>query len=508
MAELVQTKKIAKNTLMLYFRQILVMLVSLYTVRVVLNVLGAEDYGIYNVVAGVVTMFNFLSSSMATASQRYFSYDLGKNDAEHLKVTFSVTFQIYIILCVIIFILAETLGIWFVNNKLVIPTERLFAANCIYQTATFSFILSIITAPYMACVISHEKMGVFAYVSIIECILKLCVVFALRFILIDKLILYGILLSLVALINTSIYRIYCHKKFDECRFKIYKDKDLFKELVSYSSWNLFGSSVGVVKNQIINILLNLYFGPIVNAARGISHQVSNAVNSFGQNFTVAMRPQIIKSYAAENTEECLNLVYRGCKLTFLMMLIFILPLELKMDFVLNLWLKNPPDNAILFTRIILLDCLTDSLNYQIMTLAQATGKIKLYQSVVGGILLCNLPVSYFALRLGAPAYSVLLVSLGLTVIAMIVRLLIIKRLTDFSILNFLIKTVVPCFIVLLASTGISFFFSRLLKEGVVGFVLTVFISVLAVGIFGYFIGLSKQEKVLARNLLGKVIRKK
>lgn len=243
------TKRIAKNTLMLYFRQILIMAVSLYTVRVVLNVLGAEDYGIYNVVAGVVTMFGFLSGAMATASQRYFSYDLGKGDDEHLKTTFSVTFQIYVLLAFVIVLLAETLGVWFVNHKLVIPAERIIAANWIFQAAVVSFLFTLVTTPYMASIIAHENMNVYAYVSIIEAALKLGIVFLLKHLPYDKLIVYGMLLALVSLINTSIYRFYCRAHYAECKFCFVRDKALFKEIVSYSGWNLFGNFATVCKVQ-------------------------------------------------------------------------------------------------------------------------------------------------------------------------------------------------------------------------------------------------------------------
>ena len=471
-------KRIAKNTILLYFRQILIMAVSLYTVRVVLNVLGAEDYGIYNVVAGVVTMFGFL----------------GKKDFEHLKVTFSVTMQIYLLLSVIILLLAETIGLWFVNNKLVIPSERLTAANFIYQTAIISFLLTLLATPYMACIIAHENMNVYAYVSIVEASLKLIIVLILKRILNDKLIIYGILLAIVALINTSLYRIYCLVKYKECKLKIILDKELFKELFGYSGWNLFGASIGVVKNQIMNILLNIFFGPITNAARGIAAQVSNAVVSFGQNFSTAMRPQLIKSYANNDYENSLKFVYLGCKLTFFLMYILILPLAIEMDTVLTIWLKNPPAEAVLFTRLVLMDCLIDCISYQIMTLAQATGKIKLYQGVVGGTLLLNLPIAYIALKFGAPSYSVLLISIIITIVAAIVRLFIVRRLTVFSISTFLKKTIIPCLLVFIFSSILPLFLFYTMKSSYLRLFVIILSSVVSVLIFIFLVGLEKQEK--------------
>lgn len=504
MSQTSNTKRIVKNTLMLYFRQILIMLVSLYTVRVVLNVLGAEDYGIYNVVAGVVTMFSFLSGAMATASQRYFSFDLGKNDIEHLKITFSVTFQIYVLLILLVVILAETLGVWFVNHKLVIPPERMSAANWIFQAAMVSFLLTLITTPYMACIIAHENMNVYAYVSIVEAGLKLGIVFLLTFLPYDKLVLYGILLALVALINTSIYRFFCHKHYEECKFRFVKDKALFKEIISYSGWNLFGSIVGVVKGQITNILLNLYYGPVVNAARAVASQVNTAVLSFSQNFSTALRPQIIKNYVAEKQEETMLLVYRGCKFTFFLMYIFAMPLLMEMDIVLNLWLKNPPELAVIFTRLALIDAVIDSISFPLMTLAQATGRIKLYQGVVGGILLCNLPVSYLFLKFGAPPYAVMVIAICITFLTFVIRLFIVKRLTNMSILAFLQKSVFPCFLVALLSCVLPVVFILNFKASLLRFFITILISVTCTLVSVFFIGMNNNER---RNLMQSIKNK-
>lgn len=498
------SKRIAKNTLMLYFRQILIMLVSLYTVRVVLNVLGAEDYGVYNVVAGVVTMFSFLSGAMATASQRYFSYDLGKNDIEHLKTSFSVTFQIYILLALIVILIAETLGLWFVNNKLVIPSERMFAANWNYQAAIVSFLFTLITTPYMASIIAHENMNVYAYVSIIEAALKLGIVFLLKILPYDKLSLYGILLAIIALINTSIYRFYCHKYYEECKFRFVKEPKLFKEMISYSGWNLFGSIAGVVKNQITNILLNLYFGAVVNAARGIAFQVNSAVASFGQNFTVALRPPIIKGYASEEKEKAYILVCRGSKFTFFLLYLFALPLFLEMNTVLRLWLKKPPEQSVLFTRLIIIETVIISVSYSIMTLVQATGKIRLYQGVVGGILLLNLPFSYIALRMGADAYVVMVIAILVEIMAFFARMIIVRYLTSFSIKQFFLKAIFPCIFVAILSAILPCFVFVFMEESIFRLCITIIVSVISIGSCVLFIGMNKSER---QSVIGKIIEK-
>ncbi len=489
------TRRIAQNTLMLYFRQILIMAVSLYTVRVVLNVLGAEDYGIYNVVAGVVTMFGFLSGAMATASQRYFSFDLGQGNTEHLKTTFSVTFQIYLLLALVIVLLAETAGLWFVNSKLVIPEERMTAANCIYQAAIVSFLLTLITTPYMASIIAHENMNVYAYVSIVEVALKLGIVFLLKALAFDKLIVYGVLLATVALINTSIYRFYCRKHYAECKAKFVKDVALFKEIVSYSGWNLFGSVAGVFKNQLINILLNIYFGAGVNAARGIAMQVNGAVASFANNFTTALRPQIIKSYASSDRDNCFRLVFRGSKFSFFMMYIFALPLCLEMNLVLKLWLKNPPEYASIFTCLAIAESVLISVSYSLMTLSQATGKIKLYQGVVGGILLLNLPIAWIFLKLGFSAYVVMLIAIAVESVAFISRLCITKYLAGLSIRKFMKNTVFPCILVAIISSVLPAYFCLNVKESFLRLFLTILISVLSVSVCVMLFGMSKQERL-------------
>ena len=506
------TSRIAKNTLLLYFRQILIMLVSLYTVRVVLNVLGAEDYGIYNVVAGVVTMFGFLSGAMATASQRYFAFDLGKEDYEHLKTTFSVTFQIYVLLAAIIVVLAETIGLWFVMNKLVIPPERLTAAIWIYQAAVFAFIMKFVAMPYMASVIAHENMNVYAYVGIAEVSLNLVIVFILQGFDYDKLILYGCLLALVSLVCTIIYRIYCKKHYTECKFVYIKDKALFKELVSYSGWNLFGSLSGIFKRQGVNIILNLYFGALVNAAYSIALQVSHATSTFAQNFVTAMRPPIIKKYAAEQYDETKRMVFSGCKFVFYLVFIFALPLALEMDIVLNIWLKKEvSETMVTMTRLSVVEVLILSMSFLIMALAQATKKIKKYQSVVGGILLLNLPISWVVLECGFPAYSVVIVAVLVEAIAMLARVSIVGKLTFFTVKEFLVKVAVPCAIVIITSSLIPIYYHCYEDENIFRLCMATVISVLTTLISVLTIGVTKTEREFifnkAKNFVSKIKKK-
>jgi O-antigen/teichoic acid export membrane protein len=493
------TRRIAKNTLMLYFRQILIMLVSLYTVRVVLNTLGAEDYGIYNVVAGTVTMFGFLSSSMATASQRYFSFELGRGDYKQLRRVFSLSLTIYVLIAALVLVLAETVGLWVVVNKLVLPPDRKTAALWVYQFSVVSFLFTIITSPYMAAIIAREDMNIYAYVSIIEAALKLGMVFLLRFILLDKLQLYGILLCSVTVVVTILYRTICVKKYPECRLWFYWDMGLFKEITRYIGWNLFGALSGISKFQMVNILLNQFFNPLVITARSIAAQLNGALSSFSHNFTTAIRPQIIKSYASGQKDAMFMLVFRGSKASFFLMYIFVLPFFFEMPMILSLWLKTPPEYVVLFTRLALIDVLIESMSFSIMTIAQATGKIKLYQSVVGGVLLLNLPASWAALSFGAPAWSVMIVAIIITLVAFYIRLIIVKRLVDFSLMHFVKRVLIPVASVSLLSMVLPLALYLFFEYGFLRLLIMICLALLSVSLCIYLVGIDSQERYIIRS---------
>ena len=475
------------------------MLVSLYTVRVVLETLGVEDYGIYNVVAGVVTMFGFLSGAMATASQRYFSFEIGRGDFEQLGKVFSLSVAIYVMIAVLVLLLAETIGLWFVSNKLVIPLERKEAVFWVYQFSIVSFLFTMLTVPYMAMILANEDMNIYAYVSIIEAVLKLSLVFVLQLTTRDKLALYGFLMLTVAVINTSIYRIICTKKYKVCKLKFYWNKDLFKEIAGYAGWSMFGSLSGIFKNQMVSILLNQYFNPVVVAAKAVAMQIYGAVATFPQNFNSALKPQMIKTYAVGEKKKTLSLMFRGAKGTYLLMYLFTLPLMLEMPTVLGLWLKNPPEYAVLFTRLILADILITSISYPIMTAVQATGKIGMYQSVVGGILLLNVPVSWIALKMGAPAYSVLIVAICLAFVACGARLLILKRLIDYSIRSFLKMVLVPICVISIVSVILPLTIYYHIEQNILRLFVITAVSTISICFGSYFLGLNKAERCIVRS---------
>ena len=497
--------RIAKNTFMLYFRQILILLINLYTVRIVLEILGAEDYGIYNVVAGVITMSGFLTNSMAASCQRFFSFALGNGDFIRLKKVFSLSLAIYVLIGILVLILAETVGLWFVFNKLVIPLERKKPAIWAYQFSLISFLFSMLASPYMAMIIAHEEMKIYAYVSIVEVSLKLVIVLILRFIVWDKLVLYGLLMTIVTIINTSIYRVISTAKYKVCKYSFYWNYDLFKEIVKFSGWNMFGSSVRIFKNQIVNILLNQYFNPVVVTARSIAASVDSAAMSLSQNFNTAMRPQIIKCFAAGEKKAMFSLIFRGSKGTYLLMYLFFLPLMLEMPVILGIWLKNPPEYAVLFTRLMLFDVLITSISYPIMTAAQATGNLRMYQSVVGGILLLNVPISWLVLNIGAPAYSVLIIAIILAIIAFIARLIILKRLVNYSIEQFLRIVLVPILVISVLSVILPVIILYSMTQSIIRLCFVTAVCAVSISLFSYYIGFNREERGKIKNIISKYI---
>lgn len=497
-------KRIAKNTIMLYFRMILIMLVTLYTSRVVLSKLGIEDYGIHNVVGGVVAMFSFLNNSMATATQRFMTHTIGLRDFDRLKKVFSTSVSIHLIIGSLIIILAETLGLWFLNEKLVIPDVRMHAANWVYQMSILSFFVSIMQVPFHATLVSHENMSIYAYVSIVEVLLRLGIVYLLSFNGGDKLIIYSVLLLIVQIVTVTIYQMYCVRRYEECHFSFPRDKMLLKEMTSFAGWNLFGSLAWLLRGQGQNIILNLFFGPIVNAARGVCHQVQYAVCSFTQNFLVALNPQITKNYASGNINEMETLAYRGLKFSFYVLYILSLPLCLSIDYILSLWLKQVPEFTNTFIVLTFIDTLVAILfGSPLMTSMMATGKIKRYQIIVSSIILLYLPISYVSLKIGGTPYTVFYILIIISGLSGFVRLLFCKKQIGYSLRRYLKKVIIPVTIVVIISAPISIIINRLyLSE--VNFINAFINSMTSFAVSGlaiWFIGINKYERIALINIL-------
>ncbi|MDM1384257.1 lipopolysaccharide biosynthesis protein [Myroides marinus] len=445
------SKTIAKNTLFLYFRMFLIMGVTLYTSRVVLQQLGVSDYGIYSLVGGIVAMLGFFNAAMSSATQRYLSFDIGKGDEQRLQKTFSATLTIHILIAVLALILAETIGLWYVNYKMVFPDDRLYAVNVVYQFSVLTFLLSIIQVPYNALIIARERMNVYAYVSILEAGLKLGIVFLLM-LGEDKLILYSILIFVITFIIRLIYQFYCRKQFKESKYKFELDKVYFAELLAYSGWNLFGNFAAVARGQGVNMVLNLFFGTVVNAAYGITMQIQGAIQMFVTNFQMAVNPQIIKTYASGDKERMFNLVFQSSKFSYFLILLIVGPLIFNIDFILEFWLGEVPQTTNVFCQLALVMVLIDSLSGGLMTAIQATGKIKVYQIVVGTLVFLNLPISYLFLEIFETSPNVVfIIGVVISLISLLFRIYFLQKKVSLSSLKYIKKVLFPSFICSLVS---------------------------------------------------------
>lgn len=501
-------KRIAKNTLLLYFRMLFIMAINLYTSRIVLKILGIEDFGIYNAVGGIVAMFGFLTSAMSISTQRYITYELGKNNLKQLNKIFNTSITIHAIISVIILILAETIGLWFLYNKMTIPIERINAALWTYQASIASAIILIMSVPYNATIIAHEKMSAFAYISVLEVVLKLAIVYLLLIGSFDKLKLYSILILIVQLIIRIIYGQYCKKHFLETKIHFIKDKSLFKEMLSFAGWNLWGNCAGIASTQGVNILLNIFFGPHINAARGIAVQVQGAVNQFASNFQTAINPQITKSYAQGDYNYMHNLIFSSSKFTFYLLLLLTLPLQIETKTILNFWLGTVPDYTEIFLRLILCVTLIDATANPLVVSALATGKVKIYQTIVGSILFSIFPLSYIFLKAGTNPIFVFIIHLLICILAFIIRLIIIHSIINLSLIEYFKKVILKLLLVSSISVSILIGLKNIFNDSnISNFIILCFASTVIVTAFTYSIGLNKNEKILIRKKIKHILFK-
>ncbi|OUL60058.1 hypothetical protein B8T70_22365 [Flavobacterium sp. AJR] len=477
--------------------------VTLYTSRIILNTLGVEDYGIYSVVGGIITLFGFFNSAMTSATQRFLSFDIGKNDSEQLKKTFNATLNIHIIIGLLILVLAETFGLWFVNNTLNLPAERMTAVNWVYQFSIFTFFLGIIQVPYDALIIAREKMGIYAIMSFVEVILKLIIVYLLVIFSFDKLILYAGLLFLVAFIIRMSHKIYCKRYYSESRYQFYFEKELYHKLIAYSGWNLFGNIASVARGQGINVILNLFFGTVLNATYGITLQVQSAVSLFVTNFQMAVNPQVIKNYAQGNIEQSKKLIFQSSKFSYFLMLIIVCPILFNIDFILKIWLNNPPQYTSIFVTLCLIGLLIDCISGPLMTGAQATGNIKWYQIIVGILIFLNLPLAYLLLKIYNKPELIYYISITISIVSLIFRLRFVKKTIGLSITNFMTTVILRIFLVtLLSIIGFLFLnkFITLSNEWLLFFAKS--FSLILIVIFNIaFLGCNENEKRFIQKIL-------
>lgn len=483
------------------------MAVSLYTSRVVLNTLGIEDFGIYNVVGGIVAMFSFINNAMATGTQRYLTFELGKRKFSQLQKIFNVSLSIHALIAGLILILAETVGLWFLCNKMTIPADRMIAALWVYQLSILSSVVMIMSVPYNAIIIAHEKMSAFAYISVLEVILKLAIVYLLRIGGFDKLKLYAVLIFIVQLFIRFVYSFYCNRHFCETKLLRIWEPVLFKEMLSFAGWNLWGNCAAVAFTQGINILLNVFFGPVVNAARGIAVQVQVAVTQFSSNFQTALNPQITKSYAMGDYDYMHNLIFRSSKFTFFLLLMLSLPIFIETETILKYWLNNVPQYTVTFIRLMLCITMIDSVANSLMISAQATGKVKLYQSVIGGILLSILPISYIILKLGGSPASVFIIHLCICCIAFVVRLFIIRPLIKLSLINYLQQVISKCIGVSIGAMLIPMLVYFMSPYSLSSFFIICVTCVFCTAISIFFIGLNNSERGFVLKKFGAITSK-
>ena len=429
--------KIARNTLMLYVRMLVLMLVGLYTSRVVLGALGEDDFGVYNVVGGVVSMFTIISGALNSAVSRFITFEMGKGADAQLNKVYSTAVTIQLILAAVVVLLAEPLGLWFIDNKMTIDPSRIPAARSVLHFSLLAFVINLMSVPQMASITAHEHMSAYAYIGILDGLLRLGVAFLILCSPIDRLIFYAALMAGVVLTVRLAYGIYCRMHFEECRYRSVFDRPLIKEMFSFAGWNFIGVTSGVLRDHGGNILVNLFSGPAVNAARGVAVQLNGAVQGFVTNFMTAVNPQITKSYAAGEKEYMFSLVRRSSRMSFFLLFLIALPVIFNADYLLSIWLKEVPEHSSLFVQLFLIFALSESFSNPMITAMLATGNIRNYQLVVGGIQLLNLPVSYVCLRMGAIPEVTVIVAIIISQICMWARLLMLSKATGFPVLPFL-----------------------------------------------------------------------
>lgn len=498
----VNNKRIAKNTFFLYVRMLLTMCISIYTSRVVLATLGETDFGIYNVVGGFVAMFELLGASMTSASQRFLSFELGQREKGDVSKVFSTSLIIHLFIAIVVVVIAESVGVWFVNNKMNFPTDRYFAANWVFQLSLVAFLIKVISIPYNAVIIAFERMKAFAYVSLIEVSLKLLIVYLLVLSPIDELIFYAFLISLVSICIRLIYSWYVKKYIPDCKATWRSDKKLQKEMLSFAGWNMFGAAAGVANGQGINIILNLFFGATINAARGVTVQVQNAITGFVSNFQLAMSPQIIKSYASGNIEEMYTLLFRASRFSFFLMMFLSIPVFFEAPVILNTWLVEVPAHSVNFLRIVLLTGMSEAISQPLSFAMHACGKVKKYQIVVGTTSMMALPIAYITLQLVTKPESAFVVVLAFVFITMVTKLIMLKGMVGLPISKFFRDVFLRSIIVFLLAVIIPYLVSITCTKVIVEFFSVCITSVIFSSLSILFLGMSRHEReVLYKTLL-------
>ena len=502
------SKRIAKNTLVLYVRMLFMMLVGLYTSRVVLDALGEANYGIYNVVGGVVPMLSVLTSALSGAISRFITFELGTGNQERLSRIFSTSVNIQFLMALAGFVLCEVVGVWFLNEKMNIPADRMEAAHFVLQCSIASFMVSMVSVPYNAVIVAHERMSAFAYIGIVEVLLKLLIAYLIYVSPIDALELYALLLLVVSLLIRLIYGTYCGKHFVEAKYHFFIDRSLLKQMFGFAGWNLFGNTAFMLNTQGVNMLVNLFFGVSTNAAQAVATQVNGAVTNLVSNFTTALNPQITKSYASGDRDYLYKLVCRGTKYSFFIMYLFMVPIILEADTILSLWLKEVPADTGVFVRLVLISSLVTLLGNPMLTAIMATGQIRRYQIAVTAVGFLVFPLTWIAFSLGCPAYTFYLLYATIYFSLNFIRLFTLKRLMHFPVRYFyrsvltriggcaLLSFLLPIVVIYLLQPS----FYRLFFVCMVSFPWSLFNV--------YFVGLEREERIFLKSKVKDFIHRK
>ena len=488
-------KTIAKNTVLLYIRTFIVMIVALWTSRIILQSLGAVDYGVYSAVGGLVSMFSVLTGSMSAAISRYITFELGTGNEVRLKQVFGASVAVQLLFIAVIVLLGETIGLWFLNSKMTIPADRMVAANWVYQCTILIFCFNLLSVPYNAELIAHEHMGTYAYVSVADNVLRLCIAYLIFVSPIDRLIFYSVLMALLSIGVRIFYQLYCTVKFSECRSVSLKvHKSVFGGLANFAGWNMLGEISSICSNQGIGVVLNLFFGPLINAAYGVASQVNGAVNAFAGNFTTALSPSITKSYAVGDSAYVKDLVLKGAKYSYFLLFIIVLPLLIETEMVMNIWLKNVPEHTVVFVRLMLVYSLITIWSQTIIRAVQATGNIKRYQIIVSTVSLMSLPIAYIVLKLGCPPYTAIVSVVAIAVLTLFVRLFIVKPLIDVSFRDFVTVVLLRCVSVSVVASVLPIVLHISIGAGIVNSILVVLVCVLCSCLSIYGLGCSSTER--------------
>ena len=497
-------KRIAKNTFFLYGRMLVVLFVSIYTTRVVLDVLGIEDYGIYNVVCGFVSMFGFLNTSLSNGIQRFYNYEYAKNGEIGAKRVFQTAFQIQLFLAILVVVLVEGIGIWYINHQMVISADRLVAANWVFQFSVLSLLLVILQIPYSAAILAHERMDYYAVVSIVDIFLKLGVILALPYQTGDQLIIYGVLQVFVSFLDFILYYSYSKKHFEEIVFEKVFHKELFRSIFTFSGWNVLATFAWMTQGQGVNMVINLFFGTYINAARGISGQIQSAIQGFCENLIIAFRPQLVCSYAQGNMQRTERMMYSMSKIMFLMFFMLSTPVIFEIDYVLNFWLgDNIPDYTASFTILVLLSMYPRNFSMAFAQVVHATGCLGTYQICSAIVILLALPLSYIALKLGTDAISVYWINLAICLLMFVVCLRVLKRVFPINVVNYIRRVILPCFLIGTIVPTAIYFLIQTMSESFIRLCVTTFVCTVLTVVLSYFIVLDNDEKQLIKKIIKK-----